>query len=79
MLRILALVVASLSGLAIIIAVMLQTSKADGFSAAMGGGADASRFKEGSREAWLEKIAKVGAVVWVLACLVVAILWYKYK
>ena len=79
MLQTLALVIASVSGLAIIVAVMLQTSKADGFSAAIGGGTDTSRFKEGSREAWLDKIAKVGAVVWVLSCLALAILWYKYK
>ncbi len=72
-----ALILALLSGLAIIVAVMFQTSNADGFSAAMGG-ADTSRFKEGSKEAWLDKIAKVAAVIWVLACLIVAILWYKY-
>lgn len=74
----LALVLALLSALAIIAAVAFQTSKADGFSAALGG-ADSSRFKEGSKEAWLDKIAKVAAVIWVLACLVVAILWYKYR
>lgn len=73
-----ALIIASLSGLAIIIAVVMQTSKADGFSAAMGGG-DGARFREGSKEAWLDKIAKVGAVIWVIACLIVAILWYKYR
>ena len=78
MLRVVALVIALAAGIAIIVAVMFQASKADGFSAALGG-ADTSRSREGSREAWLEKIAKVGAVVWVLACLAVAILWYKYR
>ncbi len=72
-----ALAIALLSALAVIIAEMLQTSSADGFSAAMGG-SDRSRFKEGSREAWLDSIVKYGAIVWVLACLAVAILWYKY-
>ncbi len=73
------LTIALLSGLAIIIAVVMQTSKADGFSAALGGGESGSRFKEGSREAWLDNIAKVGAVIWVVACLAAAVLWYKYR
>ena len=71
-----AIALALLSGAAIIIAVMLQKTKADGFSAAMGGGAGATRHTPGSKEEWLDKIAKYAAVVWVLACLVVAILWY---
>ncbi len=72
-----ALVIALLSALAVIVAEMLQSSGDPGFSAAMGG-SDRSRFKEGSREAWLDTIVKYGAIVWVLACLAVAILWYKY-
>ena len=72
-----AMVAAVLSGLAIIVAVMLQKTKADGFSAAMGGGADSTRFTPGSKEEWLDKIARVAAVIWVIACLAVAILWYK--
>ncbi len=71
-----ALAVAVLSGLAIVTVVLLQKSRADGFSAAMGG-ADQARYTPGSKEEWLDKIAKVAAVIWVLACLAVAILWYQ--
>jgi len=69
--------VAVVSGLAIIVAVALQKTKADGFSAAMGGGADTTRHTPGSREAWLDALAKYAAIIWVLACLVVAIMWYR--
>ena len=72
-----AMVIAVVSGLAIVVAVMLQKTKADGFSAAMGGGSDTTRFTPGSKEEWLDKIARVAAVIWVRACLGVAILWYK--
>ena len=72
-----AMVIAVLSGLAITVAVMLQKTKADGFSAAMGGGSDSTRFTPGSKEEWLDKIARVAAVIWVIACLGVAILWYR--
>ncbi len=71
-----AVAVAVLSGLAIIVAVVLQKTKADGFSAAMGGGSDITRHTPGSKEAWLDMVAKYAAIVWVLACLVVAIIWY---
>ena len=72
-----AAVVAVVSGLAIIVAVVLQKTKADGFSAAMGGGADATRHTPGSNEARLDTVAKYASIIWVLACLVVAILWYR--
>jgi protein translocase SecG subunit len=68
--------VAILSGLAIVVAVCLQKTKADGFSAAMGGGSDTTRHTPGSKEAWLDMVAKYAAIVWVLACLIVAIMWY---
>ena len=64
------------SGVAIIVAVALQKTKSDGFSAAMGGGSDMTRHTPGSREAWLDAVAKYAAVIWAVACLVVAILWY---
>lgn len=67
---------AVLSAIAIIVAVMLQKTKADGFSAAMGG-SDTARHTPGSKEEWLDKIAKVAAVIWVISCLAVAILWYR--
>ena len=71
-----AVAVAILSGLAIIVAVVLQKTKADGFSAAMGGGSDTTRHTPGSKEALLDMVAKYAAIVWVLACLVVAVIWY---
>jgi len=72
-----AMSVAVLSGIAIIVAVALQKTKADGFSAAMGGGSDVTRHTPGSKEAWLDAVAKYASVIWVLACLVVAIMWYR--
>lgn len=72
-----AIVIAVLSGLAIILAVMFQKTKSEGFSAAMGGGSDTTRHTPGSKEEWLDKLAKYSAVIWVLACLTVAILWYQ--
>jgi len=70
-------VVAILSGLAIVVAVALQKTKADGFSAAMGGGSDTTRHTPGSKEALLDAVAKYASIIWVLACLVVAIMWYR--
>ena len=72
-----AAVVAVLSGVAIVVAVALQKTKADGFSAAMGGGSGTTRHTPGSKEAWLDAVAKYAAVIWVLSCLVVAIMWYR--
>lgn len=69
-------IVALVSSLALILSVMFQTSKADGFSAAMGSGSE-TRFKPGSREEWLYKITRVSAVVWIVAALLVAVLWYN--
>ncbi len=69
--------IAILSGVAIIVAVALQKTKADGFSAAMGGGSDMTRHTPGSKEAWLDAVAKYASIIWVLACLAVAILWYR--
>ncbi len=69
--------IAVLSGLAIVVAVALQKTKADGFSAAMGGGSDMTRHTPGSKEALLDAVAKYAAIIWVLACLVVAIMWYR--
>jgi protein translocase SecG subunit len=68
-------IISLLSGLALIVSVMFQTSKADGFSAAMGSGSE-TRFKPGSREEWLYKITRVSAIVWIVSCLLVAVFWY---
>ena len=69
-------VVALVSGIALTVSVMLQTSKADSFSAAMGGGMESSRFKPGSREEWLYKITKFSAIVWLVASVIGAYLHY---
>ena len=69
-------VLALLSGIALILSVMFQTSKADSFSAAMGSGSD-TRFKPGSREEWLYKITKVSAIIWLASILLTSIVWYK--
>lgn len=70
-------IVSGLAAVALILSVMLQTSKAEGLSAAMGGGsAEASRFKPGSREEWLYKVTRVAAVVWIVTVLVVAVISY---
>ena len=70
-------VIAVVSGAALILSVMFQTSKAESLSAAMGGGGSESRFKPGSREEWLYKITKVAAVVWILSVLVMTVLYYR--
>ena len=69
-------IVCMLSGIVLITAVVMQTTKADGFSAAMGGSADASRFRKGSKEDLLEKVTKASAVVWLVFMVIAAVLWY---
>ena len=69
-------IIATVSALGLILSVVFQTSKAEGFSAAMGGGGSESRFKPGSREEWLYKLTKVFAIIWILSCLFMAYFWY---
>ena len=69
-------IIAAVSALGLILSVVFQTSKAEGFSAAMGGGGSESRFKPGSREEWLYKLTKVFAIIWILSCLFMAYFWY---
>ena len=73
------IVIALVSGVALILSVMLQTTKAESFSAAMGGGGsgEGGRFKPGSKEEWLYKITRFSAVIWLVACVVGAYLWYN--
>ncbi len=69
-------VLASLSGIAIIACICLQTASPDaGFSAAMGGGGggDSSSRKSG-QDLVLERVLKASAVIWVISCLILAIL-----
>jgi protein translocase SecG subunit len=70
--------IALISGIALIIAVMMQTNKAESFSAAMGGGGgDQGRFRKGSREEMLDRITKYSAIVWIVSCALLAIVWYQ--
>ena len=68
--------IALVSGIVLTLAVMLQTSKAESFSAAMGG-SDTGHFKKGSREEMLDKLTKVSAIIWILACVLNAALYYR--
>ncbi|MBD3291760.1 MAG: preprotein translocase subunit SecG [Armatimonadia bacterium] len=68
-------IISSLLGLALIVTVVLQTSKAESFSAAMGG-TDASQFRKGTREELLARLTKYFAIAWVIAVTAIAIIWY---
>jgi len=70
------MVIAILSGGALIASVLFQTTTAEGFSASLGG-RETSRFQKGSRDETLEKVCKISAVVWVLAMLFVASVWFR--
>jgi protein translocase SecG subunit len=70
------IVIALLSGVALIASVLLQTTTAESFSASLGG-QETSRFQKGSRDEMLEKVCKVAAVVWVLSMLFVASAYYR--
>lgn len=64
--RVILMVIATLSGIALIAAVAMQTSKAESFSSAMGGGSgDTSRFRKGSREEMLDRVTKYSAIIWI--------------
>jgi protein translocase SecG subunit len=66
--RVILMIIATISGVALIAAVAMQTSKAESFSAAMGGGSgDTSRFRKGSREELLDRLTKYSAIVWISA------------
>ncbi len=64
-----------MSGIALIVVVCLQTSKAESFSAAMGG-ADTGQFRKGTREELLARLSKYLAITWIVASVVSAVLWY---
>jgi protein translocase SecG subunit len=67
--------VAGLSGLILIVSVLFQKSKSEGF-AALGGG-EGTRYKKGSWDDFLERITKWAAVAWTIASLLLAIAYYK--
>jgi protein translocase SecG subunit len=68
-------IISSLLGLALIVTVVLQTSKAESFSAAMGG-TDSSQFRKGTREELLARLTKYFAIAWIIAVTLMAVVWY---
>ncbi|MGD9495792.1 MAG: preprotein translocase subunit SecG [Armatimonadota bacterium] len=70
------LIISSVTALGLIIVVALQTSKAESFSAAMGG-ADAGQFRKGTREELLARLTKYFAYVWIASVTFTAIVWYR--
>lgn len=69
------IVLSLLSGVGLIVTVSLQTSKAESFSAAMGG-TDSSQFRKGTREELLARLTKYLAIAWIASSAVCAVLWY---
>ncbi|MGQ9732911.1 MAG: preprotein translocase subunit SecG [Candidatus Zipacnadales bacterium] len=70
------IIAACISGIALILSVLFQTTTAESFSASMGG-QETSRFQKGSRDEMLEKVCKVAAIVWIFSMLTVAIIWFR--
>ena len=68
-------VISTVMALGLIICVVLQTSKAESFSAAMGG-ADSGSMRKGTREELLARLTKYFAIGWIAAVLIGAIVWY---
>jgi len=68
-------IISALLGIALIITVVLQTSKAESFSAAMGG-TDSSQFRKGTREELLARLTKYFAIAWIVVVTLNAVVWY---
>jgi protein translocase SecG subunit len=68
-------IISSILGIALIVTVVLQTSKAESFSAAMGG-TDASQFRKGTREELLARLTKYFAIGWIIAVALMSVFWY---
>jgi len=68
-------IISTVLGIALIVTVVLQTSKAESFSAAMGG-TDASQFRKGTREELLARLTKYFAIGWIVAMAIMAVVWY---
>lgn len=68
-------IVSAVLALALIATVVMQTSKAESFSAAMGG-TDASQFRKGTREELLARLTKYIAIAWILSVTIGTIAWY---
>lgn len=71
----LSMIVAFVSGLGLIVAVMLQTNKAESFSAAMGGSGDSGRYRKGSREEMIDRLTKFAAIIWISSCVANAVVY----
>ena len=67
-------VIAALSGAVLIVSVLFQKSKSEGF-AALGGG-EGTRYKKGSWDDLLERATKYAAIVWSIASVLLAIVYY---
>lgn len=68
-------IISAVTALGLIITVVLQTSKAESFSAAMGG-TDASQFRKGTREELLARLTKYFAIAWIISVSMGAVIWY---
>ncbi|MFW6437697.1 MAG: preprotein translocase subunit SecG [Armatimonadota bacterium] len=68
-------ILSAILGIALIVTVVLQTSKAESFSAAMGG-TDSSQFRKGTREELLARLTKYFAIGWIICAGLVSIVWY---
>lgn len=68
-------IISTLAAVGLIVVVVLQTSKAESFSAAMGG-ADASQFRKGTREELLARLTKYFAIAWIVSVTIGTIVWY---
>jgi protein translocase SecG subunit len=68
-------VIASLAGIAVIASICMQNASPDaGFSAAMGGGGGDSSSRKSGHDLMLERVLKFSAVIWVVSCLLLAVL-----
>ena len=69
------MIISSVFGIALIVTVCLQTSKAESFSAAMGG-TDSSQMRKGSREELLARLTKYFAIAWIVSAALMSVVWY---
>ncbi|NLO05766.1 MAG: preprotein translocase subunit SecG [candidate division WS1 bacterium] len=69
-------IISALLAIGLIVSVVMQTSKAESFSAAMGG-TDSSQFRKGTREELLARLTKYFAIGWIVAMTVGAVIWYS--
>lgn len=69
-------IISVLAAIGLIVCVVMQTSKAESFSAAMGG-ADSSQFRKGTREELLARLTKYFAIAWIISVSIGAVVWYN--